>query len=188
MNRRCEVDPVGTVGVYAIERKVQTMPLNNHHDAKNASGEPKLVSASREIPASAADIFDLLSNPQRHGETDANGQVLSADRGDRLKKVGDTFRMNMTNDNGDDYQTDNVVYAFAEGRAIGWQNVKNVTKDVEVKSKWLYELEPIDASSTKVTLTYDPSEIDNPAVKQVAAQYDESKLEASLAGLADALA
>ena len=42
------------------------------------------VSATRDIPASAADIFDLLSNPQRHPETDSSGSVRSADFRERL--------------------------------------------------------------------------------------------------------
>lgn len=163
------------------------MPLNNHHAADNTSGELEKVTATREIPASAADVFDLLSNPERHKETDSSGSVVSVDKGQRLRAVGDRFRMNMANDQGD-YQTDNEVFAFSEGRAIGWQNKQNVTNGVEVGSKWLYELEPIDATNTRVTLTYDPTEIDNPMVAKVAQKFDAKLLENSLAALADALA
>lgn len=145
------------------------------------------VSVSRDIPAAAVDIFDLLSNPHRHQETDGSGQVRSLDQGDRLKAVGDTFTMNMERD-GSEYQTQNEVFAFADGRAIGWKNVKNLTSDVEVGSKWLWELEPIDADNTTVTLTYDASEIDNPKVQAVAKNFDEAALEASLAALAEAVA
>ncbi len=148
------------------------------------------VSATRDIPASAADIFDLLSNPQRHPETDSSGSVRSADFGERLKEVGDSFRMNMVKGDGSEYQTQNRVFAIQDGRLIGWQNEKNLTSDVEVGAKWLYELEPIDADNTKVTLTYDYAEIENPAVIKLAKETfaKEDLLEKSLGTLADALA
>ena len=110
------------------------------------------TTATRTIDAAANDIFDILSNPDRHQETDGSGMVRSADKGERLQKVGDTFTMNMHNDDGD-YQTVNEVYAFEEGRVIGWKNVRNITTDVEVGAKWLYELSPEDEGHTKVTLT-----------------------------------
>lgn len=149
--------------------------------------ETSTVSASREIPTAATDIFNLLSNPVRHPETDGTGGVRSLDQGDRIKAVGDTFRMNMTNDEGD-YQTDNEVFAFVENRVIGWQNLRNVTNGVQVGAKWLWELEPLDAGTTNVTLTYDPTEIDDPAVRSLAKNYDAAALESSLAGLAATLA
>ena len=145
------------------------------------------VSASREIPTAATEIFNLLTNPGRHPQTDGTGGVRSLDQGDRIKAVGDTFRMNMTNDDGD-YQTDNEVFAFVENRVVGWQNKRNVTNGVEVGAKWVWTLEPLDASSTNVTLSYDPTEIDDPAVLALAKNYDTAALESSLAGLAEALA
>lgn len=152
--------------------------------------EIQKTSASREIPAAPKDIFDLLSNPARHAETDATGSVVSTDKGERLKKVGDTFRMNMVKGDGSEYQTNNEVFAFVDDRVIGWKNLKNLTSDVEVGAKWLYELEPVDADTTKVTLTYDASDIENPQVLSFAKENFaiESNLEASLAKLAEAVA
>ncbi|MEL4506219.1 SRPBCC family protein [Luteococcus sp. H138] len=148
------------------------------------------TTASREIAAAPQDIFDLLSNPMRHAETDPAGSVISTDKGERLKAVGDTFRMNMVKGDGSEYQTDNEVFAFVDGRVIGWQNKRNVTKDVEVGSKWLYELEPVDAGTTKLTLTYDPSEITDPQIQAMAKEKFavESQLEDSLAKIAEVLA
>lgn len=148
------------------------------------------ISATREIPASASDIFDLLSNPQRHSETDASGSVRGADFGERLQKVGDSFRMNMVKGDGTEYQTQNSVFAIQDGRLIGWKNEKNLTSDVEVGSKWLYELEPVDANTANVTLTYDWSDVENPAVVKLAKEKFavEANLAASLATLAEALA
>ena len=145
------------------------------------------TTATRTIDAAANDIFDILSNPDRHQETDGSGMVRSADKGERLQKVGDTFTMNMHNDDGD-YQTVNEVYAFEEGRVIGWKNVRNITTDVEVGAKWLYELSPDDEGHTKVTLTYDRSDIESDKVRALSENFDEKFLENSLSDLAEALA
>ncbi|MDK8663920.1 SRPBCC family protein [Corynebacterium coyleae] len=116
-------------------------------------------SATRQIDASAAAIFDILSNPERHAETDDSGMVVSADQAERLKAVGDTFTMNMTKEDGD-YQTVNEVFAIQQDRVIGWKNVENTTAQVKVGAKWLYELEPIDADNTTVKLTYQRDELE----------------------------
>lgn len=147
------------------------------------------TTASREINAAPKDIFDLLSNPARHHETDPSGSVVSTDKGERLKHVGDIFRMNMVKGDGSEYQTENKVFALVPDRVIGWQNMKNLTSDVEVGSKWLYELEPVDATTSKLSLTYDSSEIENPQVQALAKEKFaiESNLEASLAKIAEVL-
>nr|WP_288869843.1 SRPBCC family protein [uncultured Corynebacterium sp.] len=116
-------------------------------------------SATRQIDAPAAAIFDILSNPERHAETDDSGMVVSADQAERLKAVGDTFTMNMTKEDGD-YQTVNEVFAIQPDRIIGWKNVENTTAQVKVGAKWLYELEPIDADNTTVKLTYQRDELE----------------------------
>lgn len=116
-------------------------------------------SATRQIDAPAAAIFDILSNPERHPETDDSGMVVSADQAERLKAVGDTFTMNMTKEDGD-YQTVNEVFAIQPDRIIGWKNVENTTAQVKVGAKWLYELEPIDADNTTVKLTYQRDELE----------------------------
>ena len=116
-------------------------------------------SATRQIDAPAAAIFDILSNPERHAETDDSGMVVSADQAERLKAVGDTFTMNMTKEDGD-YQTVNEVFAIQPDRIIGRKNVENTTAQVKVGAKWLYELEPIDADNTTVKLTYQRDELE----------------------------
>ena len=116
-------------------------------------------SATRQIDAPAAAIFDILSTPERHAETDDSGMVVSADQAERLKAVGDTFTMNMTKEDGD-YQTVNEVFAIQPDRIIGWKNVENTTAQVKVGAKWLYELEPIDADNTTVKLTYQRDELE----------------------------
>lgn len=143
-------------------------------------------SATRVIDASADTIFDLLSNPQRHAETDNSGMVVSADQAERLKAVGDTFTMNMTKEDGD-YQTRNEVFALQENKVIGWQNRENTTAGVQVGAKWLYELEPVDADHTRVTLTYDRSEIGLDNVRAMSEKFNDDFLETSLDALAAAV-
>lgn len=143
-------------------------------------------SATRVIDASANDIFAILSDPSRHAETDDSGMVVSADTDAKLEKVGDIFVMNMTKEDGD-YQTRNEVFAFQDNKIIGWKNLKNLTADVEVGAKWLYELESEGADSTRVTLTYDRSEIASDAVRKMSENFDDSVMEQSLATLAAAV-
>ncbi|WKK60762.1 hypothetical protein QYQ98_06865 [Corynebacterium sp. P3-F1] len=143
-------------------------------------------SATRVIDASANDIFAILSDPSRHAETDNSSMVVSADTDAKLEKVGDIFVMNMTKEDGD-YQTRNEVYAFQENKVIGWKNLKNLTADIEVGAKWLYELSSEGADSTSVTLTYDRSEIESDAVRKMSENFDDSAMEESLAALAAAV-
>lgn len=143
-------------------------------------------SATRVIDASANEIFAILSDPSRHAETDNSGMVVSADTDAKLEKVGDVFVMNMTKEDGE-YQTRNEVFAFQENKVIGWQNLKNLTADVEVGAKWLYELSSEGADSTSVTLTYDRSEIESDAVRKMSENFDDSAMEESLAALAAAV-
>ncbi|AKV59239.1 SRPBCC family protein [Corynebacterium riegelii] len=140
----------------------------------------------RDIDAPAKEIFDLLSNPERHPETDGSGMVVSADKAERIKAVGDTFTMNMTKEDGD-YQTTNEVFAFQQDRIIGWKNVENTTAGVRVGAKWLYELEPIDADSTRVTLTYLRDEIELDPVRKFSESFDDAFLTKSLDSLAAAV-
>lgn len=140
----------------------------------------------RDIDAPAKEVFDLLSNPERHPETDGSGMVVSADKAERIKAVGDTFTMNMTKEDGD-YQTTNEVFAFQQDRIIGWKNVENTTAGVRVGAKWLYELEPIDADNTRVTLTYLRDEIELDPVRKFSESFDDAFLTKSLDSLAAAV-
>ena len=142
--------------------------------------------ATRQIDAPAAEIFDILSNPERHAETDNSGMVVSADQGERLKNVGDTFTMNMTKEDGD-YQTVNEVFAIQDDRIIGWKNVENTTAEVKVGAKWLYELESEGSDSTRVTLTYQRDELEENLLAMTE-KFDDDFLAKSLDSLAEAVA
>ena len=72
--------------------------------------DDKSITVSRRIDASTAEVFDVLTNPERHAELDGSGFVVSDEKSDRITGTGQVFRMNMSGDHmGGDYQTDNTV-------------------------------------------------------------------------------
>ncbi|MGA8208613.1 MAG: hypothetical protein WB441_08090 [Nocardioidaceae bacterium] len=146
------------------------------------------ITVQREIPASAKDLFEVLSNPQRHTELDGSGFVRGLDRGDRLAKVGQQFRMNMTGDHmGGEYQTDNVVSAFDADKMIGWKTAP--AGNEPPGWEWLWELKPESAGATTVSLTYDWSKVtDRDLLSKISFPLvSESQLEDSLNALAAAV-
>ena len=116
------------------------------------------VTVQRTVDAPTDVIFDVLSNPHRHPELDGSGFVRSLERGDRLEKVGQQFRVNMVGDHmGGEYQTDNTVSAFDPNKMIGW---KTAPAGQEPPGwEWLWELSAATPTSTDVRLTYDWSQV-----------------------------
>ena len=143
--------------------------------------------ASRVLNAPAADIFDLLSNPDRHPTFDGSGFVRSADHPQRIQQVGDIFRMNMEGDHmGGEYQTDNLVTGFQANKLIAWKTAPAGTEPPGWE--WLYELESEGSDTTRVTLTYDWSGvIDKDFLKKIPFPLvSQDQMEDSLASLAAA--
>ena len=147
------------------------------------------IVVQRTIDAPAKDVFEVLTNPERHAELDGSGFVRSDEKTDRIQAVGDVFTMNMTGDHmGGDYQTDNHVNAYDENKMVGWQTAPAGT---EPKGwEWLYTLEADGSDSTVVTLTYDWSKVEDPELlkKNLFPLISEEQMEQSLANLASAVA
>lgn len=152
--------------------------------------EQKTISVERVIDAPAKEIFDVLSNPERHHETDASGMVGTDQKSDRVRSVGDTFVMNMSFPKGNervDYQTKNHVTGFADGKLIAWQPGQ-VDGDAPLGIEWLYELEPAGAEATTVRLTYDWRDAPADVVARFhLPTFDAQALETSLGKLAEAV-
>ena len=150
--------------------------------------DTKTETVSRLINAPAGDIFDLLSNPDRHADFDGSGFVRSADKPQRIQATGDVFRMNMAGDHmGGEYQTDNLVTGFQPNTLIAW---KTATTGTEPPGwEWLYELKSEGSDATTVTLTYDWSRVtDKEVLKKVHFPLvSADQLEDSLASLASAV-
>ena len=110
--------------------------------------DTKIAQSSRVIGAPAADIFELLARPARHSEFDGSGTVTGVQSGtpDRLSpgaKFGMQMHMGMP------YKILNEVVEFEEGRRIAWRHFAGHV--------WRYQLEPVDARTTRVTEQFDPT-------------------------------
>jgi uncharacterized protein YndB with AHSA1/START domain len=106
------------------------------------------VSASRVVPASPQEIFDLLADPRQHHVIDGSGMVQGAVSGPDRLSLGARFGMSMRM--GIPYRITNTVVEFEEGRRIAWRHFG--------QHRWRYELEPVDGG-TKVTETFDLSTV-----------------------------
>lgn len=146
------------------------------------------ITVTRAIDAPVQDIWEVLSNPERHAELDGSGFVRSDDRSDRITGTGQVFRMNMTGDHmGGDYQTDNHVVGFEENHLLAWATAPAGTEPPGWQ--WVWELDSEGSGSTTVTLTYDWSKVTDQALleKIPFPLVPEEDLEASLGNLAAAV-
>ncbi|OYN92027.1 SRPBCC family protein [Parenemella sanctibonifatiensis] len=143
------------------------------------SEAPRVVSASRDIAAPAAVIFDLIADPAQQPRWDGNDNLESADPGQRVHAVGDVFVMHNT---GGKIRPNNVI-AFEEGRLIAWQPAP--PGEPVPGHIWRWELEPVSEDRTRVRHVYDWSKLTDERRLQRAADTTEANLLASLDRLAD---
>jgi uncharacterized protein YndB with AHSA1/START domain len=115
--------------------------------------ETRVVTASQEIAASAARIFDLIADPHEQPGWDGNDNLGEAATGQRVRAVGDVFVMRTTKGN----VRENHVVEFAEGRRIAWR--PSEPGKPPPGHLWRWELEPLDDTHTRVTHTYDWSRL-----------------------------
>ncbi|SKX87308.1 TetR family transcriptional regulator [Mycobacteroides abscessus subsp. bolletii] len=114
-----------------------------------AEDDGRVVSASREVQAPAAAIFELIADPARQHEWDGNENLAAAATGQRAHAVGDVFVMTLTT--GADRE--NHIVEFEEGRLIAW-----LPSEVGKRPPghlWRWELQPLDDGQTRLTHTYD---------------------------------
>ena len=86
----------------------------------DTADQPTVVSASREVAASAAAIFELIADPSQQPRWDGNDNLKEAAPGQRVREVGAVFLM--TNTSGRVRQ--NHVVEFEEGRRIAWRTLE----------------------------------------------------------------
>ena len=115
--------------------------------------ETRIVSASREIAAAPGQIFELIADPAQQPRWDGNDNLASAAAGQRVRRTGDVFTMTLTHGG----IRDNHVVEFDEGRLMAWR--PSEPGHEPPGHLWRWELEPIAASRTRVTHTYDWSEL-----------------------------
>ena len=121
------------------------------------------ITVQRTIDAATPEVFDVLSNPERHAELDGSGFIVSDEKTDRITATGQVFRMNMSGDHmGGDYQTDNTVTGYDANHLLAWQTAP---ADTEPPGwEWVWELEAQGSGATDVRLTYDWSKVTDPEI------------------------
>ena len=139
---------------------------------------PRIVSASREIAAEAGQIFELIADPAQQPRWDGNDNLASAPAGQRVRRTGDVFTMALTHGG----IRDNHVVEFDEGRLMAWRPAEPGREPPG--HLWRWELEPIAASRTRVTHTYDWTELTDENRFRRARATTPDKLRASIDRLA----
>ena len=144
-----------------------------------APEETTVVSATREIAADAATIFALIADPAQQPRWDGNDNLREADPGQRVTAVGDVFIMTTTTAQ----VRENHVVEFEEGRRIAWKP-SEVGKE-QPGHLWRWELEPVSEGVTRVTHTYDWTNLRDETRIERARNTREANLRASLDRLAE---
>jgi hypothetical protein len=116
------------------------------------------MEVQRAVPASAAEIFAVLTDPRGHVAIDSSGMLMAAS-GDAVTKVGDTFVVHMDRESLNDfplglYDVTVEIVAFEPDREIAW----TIAGKFDIGHVYGYRLEPID-EGTLVTSYYDWSTI-----------------------------
>ncbi len=139
---------------------------------------PRVASASLEIAAAAGRIFELIADPAQQPRWDGNDNLAEAPSGQRVRAVGEVFTMTLTRGS----VRENHVVEFEEGRRIAWKPAEPGQEPPG--HLWLWVLEPIDSSRTRVTHTYDWTQLTDEERFPRARATTADKLHASLARLA----
>lgn len=114
-----------------------------------ADFEERIVSAARVISAGAERIFDLIADPSLQPKWDGNNNLASAAPGQRVRRVGDTFKVTLTTG----AVRENHVVEFIEGSQIAWRPAE--PGKPPPGHLWRWRLEEINNSLTNVIHTYD---------------------------------
>ncbi|MGM7666887.1 SRPBCC family protein [Microbacterium sp. A93] len=149
---------------------------------ETAHGEKKQT-VTRTIEAPARDIFQILTLPARHQEFDGSEMVRADEKSQRIQQVGDTFVMNMHNEQAGDYQMENHVVAYDANKLVGW---KPAAPGQEAPGwQWVYQLQSVDQDTTEVSLTYDWSHVTDQDLlaKNIFPAISEEQMDVSLARL-----
>lgn len=138
----------------------------------------RVVSASREISAPAAAVFELIADPSAQPRWDANDNLVEAAPGQRVHAVGDVFTMSLTVGS----VRENHVVEFDEGRRIAWR--PSEVGQPPPGHLWRWEIEPLADTRCLVTHTYDWSRLTDEKRLVRARATTADKLRASLDRLA----
>ncbi len=118
------------------------------------------IEATRLIPATPAEIFAVLRDPQGHVDIDASGMLMDAE-GEPVSAVGDRFLVHMDREALGDlpmgrYDVEVVISVFEPDREIAW-TIEGTIKP-PLRHVYGYRLEPADGG-TLVTSYCDWSDL-----------------------------
>ena len=113
----------------------------------------RISTFTRDIDAAAAVIFELIADPAQQPRWDGNDNLSEAAAGQRVHAVGDVFTMTTTKG----AVRENRIVEFEEGRRIAWR--PNEPGKPAPGHLWRWELDPVDEHTTRVTHTYDWTEL-----------------------------
>jgi hypothetical protein len=117
------------------------------------------ATVQRRIDATADEVFAVVADPNGHVEIDGSGMLVAAPDPQPLRKVGDTFEMNMDREPLGDfpemgkYTVLNTVTKIEPGKAIEW-NV-GTAEHGAFGHVYGYELTPAGDGGTDVVLYVD---------------------------------
>jgi polyketide cyclase/dehydrase/lipid transport protein len=128
---------------------------------------PPSVTESRDIDASAARIFAVVSDPAMHPAIDGTGMLRSAAVNQPVSQVGDVFYINMVHWHLGGYVMANHVVAFEQDRLIAWEPVVYSFEDPEHAQSvghpglrhWGWQLDPLGDDRTRVTAFFEGSRL-----------------------------
>ena len=147
--------------------------------ASEPTGRDRVASASIDVAAPAKRVFDLIADPAQQPRWDGNDNLAEAADGQRVHAVGDVFLMSITMG----VVRENHVVEFEEGRRIAWR--PSEPDSPPPGHLWRWELDPLDDTHTRVTHTYDWSELTDEGRLARAQATDVGALQASLTRLAE---
>jgi len=123
--------------------------MSNERAEILVTGNPNSTAARIVIAAPAAKIFDLLANPASHHLFDGSETIQGSLSAPERLFLGAQFSMSMKIKVA--YRIKNTVVAFEENKKITWCHL--------MKWTWSYELEELGNGSTRVTESFDASNI-----------------------------
>ena len=138
----------------------------------------KVASASLEIAAPADRIFELIADPAEHPRWDGTDNLAEAAKDQRVRGVGDVFLTTISQGG----VRENHVVEFEEGRLIAWRPSEKGSPPPG--QLWRWELTPVDDAHTRVTHTYDWTQLTDEKRMVRARATGEDALMSSLKGLA----
>jgi uncharacterized protein YndB with AHSA1/START domain len=164
------------------------VPGSTDHLRRSTVDTSKKLQASKVIDAPVAEIFAVLSDPNRHPEFDG-ADMLRGVEGDTppIGGIGQAFVMNMHQPDLGDYRMINAVTAFVEDSRIGWApkmdsscEAAEKLGDMDVSGHtYTYDLQEVEGG-TKVTQTYEWTGVKDPKFEELFPRVSQEQLEGTL--------